>query len=293
MSGTIVIGGGAVGRLAGWMFPDARVLDWRMPSSDADRHVPRSWGAFYLHEPLEGLPCRSFPVHTTVDGQSATYESVSRYKAKIGKHTEMLENNWIDQFKEHTTGYALETFPHVNIEWGIHVDSIDMRAQTLTWHHAIDPKAIRTIGWDRIVSTIPLYSLLDMLQIPSPTPLVASPICVKQTPVPPDVWPQGTSDVMHVNYDSGSTPIYRTTDRNGVRDYEWLLTKGVGQQMPVPSKIIRPGKIYDAEWTRGMCDALGQRGIHCVGRWASWNSNELTHHSFQKIWSLKQQVQGA
>lgn len=275
---TIVIGGGSIGQLAGWVFPDATVLDWRRTPPDAERYRPRVYGAMYLHEALEGLPCREFWVHTTVDGRAATRDSIAQYKAKVGKQYD-IEAGYGDQFEEFTIGWELTEFPRVEVMWGMAIDRIDLAKRTVHFANPV-PGGFVSMTWDRIISTIPLYSLLEMCKIQPPTALAHKPIAVRTTPRPLDL-PKQMAEIS-VNYVSDpSVAIYRTTDRNGSRDNEWLYEQH--REVGAAHKIIRPGKIYPEAWTRPICDRLNAHGVYPVGRAGRWEPDELLHHSFKDL----------
>lgn len=271
----IVIGGGHIGTLAGWLMPHATVLDWRKPSHDVERHRPRPYGAMYLHKALEGIPCRPLDVRTTIDGKPATEESAWAYKRKVGKESDMdCAGLWRGQFKEFTVGWEMVEHPRIEIRWGSIVDHIDVHQQILTLTDG------SWFAWDRIISTIPFYSLLDLMRIPQPSLLEHRPIAVRSAPIPLDVPPM-TTDI-HVNYVSDpSVNVYRTTDRHGNRDNEWLYDTHA--RTPIPGKILRPGKVYRAPWTRDMCSQLNVLGVYPVGRAGRWEPDELTHDSYNDL----------
>lgn len=272
---TIIIGGGHIGQLAGWLMPHATVLDWRRPPAVGDRHRPRRYGAMYLHEPLEGLPCRPVTIRTTIDGAVATISAARDYKAKVGKSDDLLrEHHWHKQFIEYTAGWELESFPDVEVQWGAIVTEIHLDRQQ------VYVKGGEILDWDRIISTIPLFSLMEMLGIPCPTPLQHAPIAVRTAPRPLDL-PAMTTDI-HVNYVSDpGIPVYRTTDRGSQRDNEWLYE--ANRSMGVAMKVLRPGKIYPESWVPSMVAELNRMGVYPVGRAGRWASDELTHDSYKDL----------
>jgi hypothetical protein len=279
----VIIGGGFVGWLAGWLRPDATVLDWRAAPVSGRAHVPRMLGAMYLHEPLEGLPSRSFPVRTTIDGQQATYDTAARYKLKVGKPTDMESSTWMDQFPMLSIGHHITEWPSVNIRYGVRITRIDPLRRWV-YAHRVDGSMV--INYDLLVSAIPLPALMEMLHEPMPTPLVSCPIAIRSMTSPPDVPSRVREfpETMFIDYRADEDPIYRVTDFQGVRYYEWLRTDRA--YLGLPTKVIHPGKLYPAEWTVRYVAELRKLGIHCVGRPARWAPNELLHESYRALWDL-------
>lgn len=291
IEGMIILGGGMVGQLAKLLFPKALVLDWR-PIAPRDKHMngAKQFGAQYLWEPLPGIPCRSFRVLTTIDGEHATVESAIRYKLKIGKaqDTGRTDADLMSQFPYESVGHQIISLPRAETRWNVYVERIDVERQML-YTRTGDAYAYQTL-----ISTIPLPSLLEMLDALGPVrgqgmvemaPFKAAPVCVKAGPIPPDavVLPDG---MVRVNYISDmKIAAYRTTDREGQRHYEWLQgAPGMG----IPTKVINPGKIWphneSEQWVRFLHDSCN---IHCFGRFPTWRPDELLHQTYQHILSLR------
>jgi hypothetical protein len=278
---TIILGGGMVGTLAKYLIPDATVLDWRKPPSKGHGHAPRQYGAMYLHRPLEGLPCREFRVYTTIDGAPATHATAAMYKAKVGKPEDMLVPNWRKQFVEVTVGFEAEALPIPEVQWDMYVTAINLDTKVMTLRDG------HTIPYDRLISTIPLYSLMEMLSLVGPTPLRYHAIAVRTGQVPLDLsFDQRQGNDAYVNYISTmETPVYRTTDRNSERHYEWLHDPKAG--MNLPSKVLTPGKIYREDWTEAAIFELAKHNIWCAGRMACWRPNELLHDTYASLMNMR------
>lgn len=265
-----VIGGGITGQLVQHLIPDAEVYDW-MPSRQPLSLV-RSFGANYLWRPLDGLPWKSFPVVTTVDGEPPTFDNVAKYKLKIGKTGDIT--GWERQFQHTMTGYDFVSLPTSRVSYDHRIVEIDRVARTLTF--ANQP----VIKYETLVSTIPLYSLLSLMGMPEPRGrLRHKPIFFKITPRPPDA--PHPVDTLYVNYISNpDIAPYRFTDRFGERHYESII--------PYPdsaTKVRRyaPGKIYPHADVPELLDVLSSLGIVTFGRFGSWNPDELVHETWDRI----------
>lgn len=267
-SRVLVIGGGITGRLAQSVWPHAEVFDWRAKGKAHD--LTRQYGANYLWEPLQGFECRPFSVVTHVDGAPPTDEAILRYKEKIGKQSDM--GDWARQFQQMMMGYEIVRWPNGvgRIRYGMQVQRIDLEAHRLlvsedgaapTWH-----------DYDLLVSTVPLYALLEMVGWERP-PMRFDPIYVRVTPRPPDApFPE---EMVYVNYLTGPMIPYRVTDRAGERHYEALR--------PMPGLATRkliPGKIHPCAQAAGLVEDLAAHGVRCYGRYARWTPDELVHETF-------------
>ena len=271
----LVIGGGITGQLVQHIIPEAEILDWRpRPPS----RMTRAFGANYLWEPLEGIPCRSFPVVTHVDGKPPTDEAIIRYKKKIGKMHDI--ENWGMQFVEHTTGYEITQLPEPRIHWDRRVIRIDGAHRSV---QVDGPRGKENWSYSHLISTIPLYALMDMVVVdfwPADLLMPAleyKPIFVKVTARPPDApYPP---DTWYVNYLSSEVSPYRVTDRETERHYESIVPMS-----GIPSRRISPGKIYPHAHAAQVVARLQEWGqIQCFGRFARWNPDELVHQTYRDI----------
>jgi hypothetical protein len=139
------------------------------------------------------------------------------------------------------------------------------------------------VYYDILVSTIPLYSLLNMLQLREPPGrLQHKPIFFKVTARPPDA-PYPT-EVMYVNYLSNpDIPPYRFCDRFGERHYESILP------FDGPSvKRYAPGKILSHPGVPSILEELEGFGIYTFGRYGSWHPDELIHETWHRIAAWKE-----
>lgn len=276
-SRVVVIGGGITGRLFQFLVPSAEVFDWGPPP----QRLTRQYGANYLWEPLEGLECRPFTVVTHVDGAAPTITSVARYKVKIGKGYETPVDLMRSQFREEMTGYDLVTVPESRVQYNCRAVEINLSGRRVIWSDG------RITPYDILVSTIPLYALInlmshDLLEVPKDVWTKAfqfQPIFVKVTQRPPDArYPE---DVLYVNYLSDpAVDPYRLCDRFGERHYEGLTNMGV-----LPSKRLVPGKIHPLpdEVVRELAPWLRTHDIHCFGRFGAWAPDELVHQTYRRM----------
>lgn len=264
----VCIGGGITGQLVQLVVPSTQLLDWRAMSQG---HLPqtRRYGANYLWKPIPLLPYTMFPVITHIDGNYATRDSVTAYKTKIGKAKDM-EGNWAEQFQVQTTGYDC-TFPTPRINYDCAVVSID------SFRKEVHLRNGSFIDYDILVSTIPLYVLLRMLNVTLNRSFRYDPIFIKVTDRPPDA-PFPVSSV-YVNYLSDPAVVpYRFTDRNGERHYESITPMG-----GTSARKILPGKIHPHPQAASTVMSLTKQNIFCFGRFAAWLPEELIHETYDRI----------
>lgn len=284
----IVLGGGMVGMLAKFVFPHATVLDWRRLPPRMRMNGAKQFGAQYLWEPLPGIPCRSFTVSTTIDGEPATLRAAVNYKEKIGKPKDIAAG-WERQFASPTTGYSILSIPGAD-QW-------EFQWQSTIDHIEYDRRMVQTRGgqvyqYDLLISTIPLPSLLEMLRPRRWRDLIwqSQTVSVRETALPPDA-PVIPEDFVRVNYISNqNTPVYRTTDRDGMRHFEWLAYHKLagGRDMGIPTKRIKPGKIWPNPYSGEIRDTLARAGIHCAGRFGQWEPDQLLHQTFQHLRHIRE-----
>jgi len=268
MNNIVVIGGGITGQLTQFCVPHARILDWSKPPSRR-RSFTRMYGANYLWEPLEGIECQKFTVITHVDGDKATHESIRRYKEKIGKTFDQA--HWDSQFQAVMNGYDIVSFPETNVSYECRVKEIFIKDKRLLLASGED------ISYDTLISTIPLYALMDMCHISHKKPFQYRPIYIRiedrplEAPYPVETW--------YVNYLSDpDIPPYRYTDRNGKRHYEGLTSMG-----KIPTRKVVPGKIFPNSISELIREELTKENIICFGRFAKWDPEELLHTSYSEI----------
>lgn len=269
-----VIGGGITGRLVQVQVPSATVYDWNPLKRDV-RPLTRSYGANYLWRPLPGLDCKVFQVRTEIDGKVPDFNAVKAYKDKIGRSGDV--EGWEQQFQHIQDGYDFLSFPEGRIEFDHRVVMIDRLKHTLTFAKQ------GQVTYDVLVSTIPLYTLLSMLDMDEPMGRLAfKPIYFRVTRRPPDApYPSG---VMYVNYLTDPTiGPYRFCDRNGERHYESIVP-----YEGLPTKRFSPGKIYPHAGVPDTLDVLEGFNIYTFGRFASWAPNELVHQTFDRITDWKE-----
>jgi len=265
----IIIGGGISGQLVQFCVPEAEILDWGRVPKRRLGSLTRMFGANYLWEKLPNIPCTEFSVVTHVDGQEATHESIRRYKEKIGKTFDQL--HWDSQFQPLMKGYDITTLPKPRIRYESRVKEVFVKDKYLLLVTG------EIISYDTLISTIPLYALMEMCHIKCEKPFQYRPIFVRiedrplEAPYPLETW--------YVNYlsDPDITP-YRYTDRNGERHYEGLTSMG-----KIPTRKITPGKIYPNPGIEITLELLRENNIYCFGRFANWNPEELLHDTFKDI----------
>jgi hypothetical protein len=264
----IVIGGGISGRLFQFYAPDAQILDWGKPPKK-DKSLTRMYGANYLWEELPDIECKEFSVVTHVDGKEATHDSIRRYKEKIGKTFDQI--HWDAQFNPLMTGYDIVSLPESRIQYECRVKDIFVKDKKLMLSSGSQ------IKYDILISTIPLYSLMEMCHVEQKRPFQYRPIFVRiedrplEAPYAENIW--------YVNYlsDSDIAP-YRFTDREGQRHYEGLSSMG-----KIPTRKIVPGKIYPNSASTFILESLEKENIFCFGRFARWDPEELLHNTVQQI----------
>src|SRR6266540_2489111 len=280
----LVIGGGMVGRLVQFLVPDAEILEIR-PAPDMTGTVLRPFGAFYLWRPLPGLPCEPINITTHIDAAPATAASMRLYKRKVGKDRES-DVSWESQFKEKQIGYSLISFPPEGpVRYNTQVERI--------W---VDKKCIETrdgatLLYDVLVSTIPLPLLMQLCRIVPEVRLQSASIYIQVFPAKLPWDGRAAKPGMYVNYLTDShLDTYRVTRRPGPDGDEYHYESLVEPKKDREYKRITPGKIYDNVRTKGWVATLAAKDIYCFGRYATWDSNELTHDSFERIMAWKDKL---
>lgn len=272
----VVLGGGLVGQLAGFLFPEARVLD-RRPAPVNPTQQP---GAFYLWEKLAGLSCSPLIVMTQVDNAPATGKSVAAYKEKVGEPFPTTARAYGNgpsyrphQFDQYMVGHRIDPFPPVNVEWNVGVDRVDVRLGLIMRQNG------PVIPFDLLINTIPLDAFLRLCE-----PRVASvdlrckPIFLKVDPSARVPTPQGM-DLLYVNYvSSPAVPYYRET-------YDYRANVRTREYLTGDSTMIRvtPGKLVAHSAVPSILERLHERNIVCFGHNATWDPDELTHHTWEKL----------
>jgi hypothetical protein len=194
---------------------------------------------------------------------------------KIGK-AEEDPSNWKTQFMFDQTGWEFLTMPTPRIHYNKRIIYIKSNSRTVEFDDGTK------LNYGVLVSTIPLYSLLALLNWEQPIgELKFAPIYVRR--VPAAELPQTEQAKYHptefyVNYVSDPDMLYyRFTDRDGERHYESLVP------LPTPCHKLTPGKIHDHPGTLAVVDALNDLGIFPFGRYGRWQSNELVHETWADI----------
>jgi hypothetical protein len=268
----LVIGGGPVGQLFKVAVPSAEIFEYLPPPTDVSKRSTRSWGANYLWKPIPGVACRSFKVITHIDGEPANKTSILNYKKKVGKGDEP-QWDWEEQFQTITRGYEMVSPPDVEVNWGYKVERIDLKKRTVRF----DRPDHQTEHFDVLISTVPLYVTLAMCGLPRDSePWRSSPIYVRVIQRPPDA--RFPVEDMYVNYISRlDQSVYRVTDRDGQRHFEDL------RESPWDAKKLVPGKIYAHTKTEYYRELLAAHNVFTFGRYGSWNTSELIHHTWDFI----------
>lgn len=271
----IILGGGITGRLAKQLFPDAVVLERK--SKRKSDNLTRMWGTNYLWEPIPGNRCFSFQVLTHVNGATPTAEGIHNYKQKVNRGEG--GHNWGLQFKEKTTGYDFFNVPDVAMHHGVVAEKLDL-----------DKKILITSGgdftYDRIISTIPLPYLAELIGLCTKTPegtycdFPSAPIYVTVSGEPSTKDPGHRG--MYVNYITDST---NRTYRECYRGLLWHRESLLPAEKAIP---VFPGKIYPSKMAGPLVSELRNRNVFCFGRYASWTENELVHQTWKKLWWFKQ-----
>jgi len=275
----VVIGGGLVGRLVQHAVPEAEIYDWRpAPVREGlDVTHPPTFGAMYLWKQIPGITSAPVSIHTKIDLQEPTPERILAYKEKVGKQSDM--GDWATQFIPRTEGYRIASMAAPRIHYHSFVERIDWEEKRIQLRGRK-----RTIPYDQLVSTIPLYSFLKMVGRAWPGEPLMRPIFVNIVPKCPVLLPANT---WLVNYwSNGLMKPYRSTFRDGTTHEESLSSWGPG------SKSIVPGKIYvtdgQADALAGLRVWLADRSIYVFGRYGTWLPDELLHNTWECIDSWRQ-----
>lgn len=267
----LIIGGGQVGLVAQRHLPDAMILDWGPPPKHPTPVA--QWGAIYWWEPIADIPCQSFEVLTTIDDGVPTPDAILAYKRRVGKGVEVQTrpDAVARQFQLKSKGYRPAEI--------VKPRRITYRAQVLhvrPFDQEVELSNGTRYRYKSLISTIPLPALLKMLPPHAVTRWDVPNLEFRSRPIYVSVSPGGglPATYMHVNYLTGPTGAYRETKHlNGDvhREYSdpW--------HSDLPTRKLVPGRIYDHVEAVPLVEWLEDIGIHCFGRYARWDSDELLH----------------
>lgn len=284
---------GITGQLAKLMMPEATLLIQGKPSVEVS---DRNFGTQYLWNDIPELETKKITVHTTVDGRTANEKSVRRYKAKIGKEGDM--SNWGLQFKEWTTGYEIERVPQMegSICYG---DTIDVDINHNRIYVNWTPGSGYFLFYDWLINTVSLPSFATMARLQSSfaveTIFKSEPIYIWVVPMVDELVKEKNVDFMNVNYISDpSVPWYREAERREMMHYESLqrdIPKLAGVLHDImPTRVLRPGKIWTCPEVDGMKQWLMENGVACFGRYGAWFPDELLHETYSSLKSFMEGV---
>lgn len=287
----VVLGGGITGQMVQWAVPQAIIYDWKAEPTHMKAPTPlvRAFGANFLWEPINNLPCRQFQVINRIDGQVPTPEAILEYKKKVGRPNPYA---WEEQrqFAPEMTGYDLLSMPLSSVRYNHRVLEINRLTKTITFAPSAATPGGTTLNYDVLISTIPLYSLLSMVGVPEPQGrLQFKPIYFRVSNIPPDspIGMDARTDVWYVNYltDPNVRP-YRYTDRDGERHYESLEPYSTATS----TRRYTPGKIYAHAESDAILEYLAGYGIYTFGRFASWRPKELVHETWKRILEWRDKI---
>ncbi len=274
MKDTIILGAGAVGRLAHAMCPNSLVLEARPKEGFVG--INQLFGTNYLWEDIPGFDTMRMKVVTHVDGFPATEKAIQRYKNKIGKGHE-TSSDWGLQFQPTSTGYFIKGYPDTkDIHYDERVLVVDLEER-----YVITESSNRTrqsYRYRTLISTIPLPMLVLTTALHLKYPVsnfTSKPVYVYRT-IPEEM--TMLLDYVYVNYVSDPTkPYYRYCDRFGERHYEALTpyTKNMTE--------MKPGKIWYNAQAAEILSLMEQHNVFCFGRYGRWESNQLLHESYEHL----------
>lgn len=274
----VILGGGISGRLARYVFGCGTVLE---RGSDK-KSLTRMFGTNYLWEPLDGLHCTEFEVVTTVDGLPPEASRIARYKRKIGKPEDI--GNWGLQFEHRTTGYDLYV-PQVPVVFDADVREVDLDrrlVRAVTPHH--DGEVTHRYPFDVLINTLPLdvfcklAGLGRLFAVGTAFRSHAIFVQVRKFDEVVRAHNLAKGNRMLVNYVSDPLiPHYRECLRDGMWHTEFLA------QPSGNSVCIKPGKIKPSPLVTEILEHLRSNRVHCFGRFARWEPNELVHQTFRQL----------
>lgn len=275
---TLIIGGGVSGIMAQYVFPDSMILDAKSVENAND--MTASYGANYLWEPIECFESKEVLVMTSVDGRPPEFQSIKRYKNKIGKGHENAED-WNEQFRMLQKGHIIVK-PNFEIKalYSSSVTHVDLDRRLVEVRTG---RERRRIYYDTLISTIPMDILVSLSRLnyrfPVDTVFKCNPIYVRRTKT------RDLTYVFRVDYISDPTnPVYRSSRYLDTVQEESLIPFVGG------SNVLRPGKIYDSNATELIREHFYSNGVVCVGRYGKWVSDELIHQTFHTLKALKEVI---
>lgn len=291
---TLILGTGFVGRMAMHLFPGSLALHLGpAPFTPQQPNTEFLRASFFLHEPIPLFKTTPIEVTTSIDGVEATLSGIMAYKTKIGKADED-PTGWMKQFQFKTTGWSpYEWVPSPEPPEILDCDMVrmDFRDRGVTYRLRDQDSYVR-VTYKRLISTIPLPSLLPRMfrDLPVTDMLRSQPIHIHSGIMDHEV----KADRLNIVYvtDPG-TPVYRQTQQGWRCRSESLeefpRTEHGGKWKIVPGKVFEasPESAYKIE---RVLENLSQYGLHTVGRYGSWRSNELLHDSYQRLLALREAV---
>jgi len=250
--------------------------------------ISSEYGCNYFWEAIPELGIQNaIQIITSIDGEEPTVYRIRRYKEKVGKSDDVntpikVEEIMSTQFRYRQVGWKLGDWPLLNIKWGMKAVAINPTMKTIGFENGV-------VGYySRLISCIPL---------PIMSSIVGLEWNVHCKPIYVSVFQQRLNiDFMTVDYNSDlQDHVYRSTRFENNIQYESLerfkMVDLEGIQVEEMHKLW-PGKIYPTNESKEVCNSIREHGIFCLGRYATWETDQLLHEAANVARSISREMGG-
>lgn len=278
----LIIGAGLSGMLAASRFYGrCHVLE-----RQSEDRPPWKGGTFYSHARIPKWAEEELMVVTGVAGlgKASIEQAADAYAEKVYGKVQRCSLHNFDQRVTVERRWQWDTqglHDHTSslVSWNCEVKKIDtVTKKVKAW---VSGREV-VYEYDHLISTIPLPIFLRLIDrehlLCSGRPTFnASPIYLTHADGQP--LPDG---MMAVTYHPFSPfPFYRTTHIGNKVTTEWIEDPSSGSY-PVPHTpdvVLRPGKIFPELRSIEIVDALRERNVWCIGRYAQWLPKLLSNET--------------
>jgi hypothetical protein len=303
----IVVGAGTSGRMAAALCEDSLVLEISQPGK---QRIAAMVGCNYIHQELKAFPGRMKPV-TVTTGSAPYWEmpgpacgklqpidgpAMSRYQAKCRgwqmdpSQGDVHIHSRPGRYEFVRTGWTFDPpgDDEINIAWGTTVYEIRPKERVLV---TVSDRGPMEYEYDMLIWTAPFAPLFSCCGFdPTTLDLKSTPIYYRsETKVyngqpdggeVPDWFLSGAIFVEYVPHET--TPVYRRTVYCDAEDAAYSVSYESTRPLDGFQRFD-PGKIERNEKVEAVVPVLNDHQIYPAGRFANWNPDELTHHTFDGL----------
>jgi len=250
--------------------------------------ISSEYGCNYFWEAIPELGMQnSVQIITNIDGGEPTADRAKRYKEKVGKSDDVNTPTKVaeimrTQFRHQQVGWRLENWPLLNIKWGMKAVVLNPTTNSIGFENGV-------LGhYNHLISCIPL---------PVMSSIAGLRFDVHCSPIYVSVFHQRLNvDFMTVDYNSDPKDhVYRTTrfERNiqyeSLEGFKMVDLEGI---QTGKTRKLWPGKIYPTNESMTAHHTLRGRGIFLLGRYATWQTDQLLHEAAHVARSVVREIGG-